>query len=120
MKLTTPCGEQAVAGLNEALLAKAAGQKLLRDGHRAVPHALSGRMRGRLRRALGELAVTIGRTATIVAQVRTRLAGQMPDGATRLVSLHDPDVRPMTAAGSSRAPVSSGSTRWPASASRPA
>jgi transposase, IS5 family len=30
MKLTTRCGDQAVAGLNEALLAKAAGQKLLR------------------------------------------------------------------------------------------
>jgi len=30
--------------------------------------ALSGRMRGRLRRALDELAVTIGRTATVVAQ----------------------------------------------------
>jgi len=30
MKLTTRCGEGAVAGLNEALWAKAAGQKLLR------------------------------------------------------------------------------------------
>ena len=30
MKLTTRCGEGAVAGLNEALLARAAGQKLLR------------------------------------------------------------------------------------------
>src|SRR5947209_9070510 len=30
MKLTTRCGEAAVAGLNEALWAKAAGQKLLR------------------------------------------------------------------------------------------
>ena len=47
-------------------------------------------MRGRLRRALGELAVTIERTATVVAQARSRLAGQMPDGATRLVSPHDP------------------------------
>jgi transposase, IS5 family len=30
MKLTTRCGEAAVAGLNEALWAKTAGQKLLR------------------------------------------------------------------------------------------
>ena len=52
-------------------------------------------MRGRLRRALGELAVTIERTATVAAQARSRLAGQMPDGATRLVSLHDPDARPI-------------------------
>jgi hypothetical protein len=32
MKLTTRCGEDAVAGLNEALWAKAAGDKLLRTG----------------------------------------------------------------------------------------
>ena len=32
MKLTTRCGEGAVAGLNEALLVKAAGAKLLRTG----------------------------------------------------------------------------------------
>jgi transposase, IS5 family len=30
MKLTSRCGEAAVAGLNEALWAKAAGQNLLR------------------------------------------------------------------------------------------
>ena len=52
-------------------------------------------MRGRLRRALAELAVTIERTATVMAQARSRLGGQMPDGATRLVSLHDPDARPI-------------------------
>ena len=45
--------------------------------------------------ALGELAVTIERPATVVAQARSRLAGQMPDGATRLVSLHDPAARPI-------------------------
>jgi len=68
---------------------------VLRNGRRAIPKALSGRMRGRLRRALGELAVTISRTATVAAQARSRVAGQMPDGATRLVSLHDPDARPI-------------------------
>jgi len=82
-----------LAGLAETTAAQAAA--VLRNGRRAVPQALSGRMRGRLRRALAELAVTIERTATIVTQVRTRLAGQMPDGATRLVSLHDPDARPI-------------------------
>ena len=76
---------------------------MLRNGRRALPAGLSGRVRGRLRRALGELAVTIGRTATIVAQARSRLAGQMPDGATRLVSLHDPDAgRSARAASTSR------------------
>jgi transposase, IS5 family len=68
---------------------------VLRNGRRAVPKALSGRMQGRLRRALDELAVTIERTRVVVAQARIRLAGQTPDGATRLVSLHDPDARPI-------------------------
>src|SRR5947207_2851147 len=83
MKLTTRCGQAAVAGLNA----------VLRNGRRALPGALTGRMRGRLRRALDELAVTVRRTATIVAQARSRLAGQMPASATRLISLHDPDAR---------------------------
>ena len=84
------------AGLAE-LAEKAAAEAaaVLRNGRRAVPKALSGRVRGRLTRALAELAVTIERTTTIVAQARTRLAGQTPDGATRLVSLHDPDARPI-------------------------
>jgi transposase, IS5 family len=82
-----------LAGLAEAVAVQATA--VLRNGRRAVPKALGGRVRGRLRQALGELAVTIERTATVVAQARTRLAGQVPDGATRLVSLHDPDARPI-------------------------
>jgi transposase, IS5 family len=82
-----------LADLAEKAAAQAAA--VLRNGRRAVPRALSGRVRGRLRRALSELAVTIQRTATIIVQARTRLAGQVPDGATRLVSLHDPDARPI-------------------------
>jgi transposase, IS5 family len=82
-----------LAGLAEKAAAQAAA--VVRNGRRAVPKALSGRVRGRLRRALDELAVTIGRTAQVVAQTRTRLAGQLPESAARLVSLHDPDARPI-------------------------
>ena len=82
-----------LAGLAEMAAAEAAA--VLRNGRRALPKTLSGRMRGQLRRALDELAVTIERTATIVAQTRTRLAGQVPHSATWLVSLHDPDARPI-------------------------
>jgi transposase, IS5 family len=82
-----------LADLAQKTAAQAAA--VLRNGRRAIGRALSGRMRGRLRRALDELAVTLERTATIVAQTRSRLAGQMPDSATRLVSLHDPDARPI-------------------------
>jgi IS5 family transposase len=82
-----------LAELAESAAAQAAA--VLRNGRRAIRRALTGRMRGRLRRALADLQVSIGRTATVVAQARSRLAGQMPDGATRLVSLHDPDARPI-------------------------
>ncbi len=86
-----------VTGELADLAGKAAAQAaaVLRNGRRAVPKALSGRMRGRLRRALNELAVTIERTGTVIAQARLRQAGRTPDGATRLVSLHDPDARPI-------------------------
>jgi IS5 family transposase len=84
-------GELADLAENAAVQAAA----VPRNGRRAVPKALGGRVRGRLARALGELAVTIERTRRIVAQTRARLAGQLPASATRLVSLHDPDARPI-------------------------
>jgi IS5 family transposase len=82
-----------LADLAEKTAAQAAA--VARNGRRAVPRALSGRVRGRLVRALGELAVTIERTAQVVTQTRSRLAGPLPASATRLVSLHDPDARPI-------------------------
>jgi IS5 family transposase len=82
-----------LAGL--AVKAAAEAAAVLRNGRRALPGALTGRTRGRLRRALDELAVTIERTAQVIAQARSRLAGTIPDSATRLVSLHDPDARPI-------------------------
>jgi transposase, IS5 family len=82
-----------LAGLAEKAAAQAAA--VARNGRRAIKKAISGRVRGRLVRALNELVVTIDRTAQVVAQTRSRLAGQLPPGATRLVSLHDPDARPI-------------------------
>jgi IS5 family transposase len=67
---------------------------VLRNGRRALRTA-TGRRKGRLRRALDELTTTIERTRAVVVQTRTRLAGEVPDGATRLVSLHDGDARPI-------------------------
>jgi len=37
----------------------------------------------------------MGRTQRVVAQTRSRLAGVMPDSASRLVSFHDVDARPI-------------------------
>jgi IS5 family transposase len=57
--------------------------------------AAAGRRRGRLRRAVNDLAVLLEVTCRIAAQTRQRLAGTTPEGATRRVSLHDGDARPI-------------------------
>jgi IS5 family transposase len=51
--------------------------------------------RRNVRRMIEELAVLVGRARRVVDQARARVAGRKPDGATRLVSLHDPDARPI-------------------------
>src|SRR5512146_881793 len=67
MKLTTRCGEAAVAGLNEALLARAAGQKLLHTARvRADTTVIPADVAcptdsGLLARAVGKLVRTAGR-----------------------------------------------------------
>jgi IS5 family transposase len=57
--------------------------------------AAAGRRRGALRRAVNDLAALLMATGQITAQARQRLAGTMPGGATRRVSLHDRDARPI-------------------------
>ena len=49
----------------------------------------------RLASLVDDLETLLGRSARIVAQTRLRLSGTAPEGATRLVSLHDPDARPI-------------------------
>jgi len=56
-------------------------------GHRA--------RRRKVRRMLDDLAVLVERTNQVIAQARVRVNGGQPDGATRLVSLHEPDARPI-------------------------
>ena len=195
MKITSRCGEKAVAGLNEALLAKAAGAKVIRldklradttvveanvsyptdsgllakgvaklaqlskkikdcglatrttvrDRTRSVrrrAHAIAAWLRRRnddakaevkaitaemagiaetavadarhlaanARRGLARAGVGASAKAAalvaelersaelleaIAAQTRVRLSGEVPDGSTRVVSLHDTDARPI-------------------------
>ena len=65
------------------------------DNARRALRRVAGRTRGQLRRAINELVTTVERAGRIVAQTRRRLRGEKPDSATRLVSLHDPDARPI-------------------------
>ncbi len=50
----------------------------------------------RVRRMVDDLAVLCERTGKLIAQARCRVNGTQPDGATRLVSLHEPDARPIS------------------------
>ena len=60
-----------------------------------VRDAAAGRRRDRLHRAVDDLADLLEVTRRIAAQTRQRLAGITPDGASRRVSLHDGDARPI-------------------------
>ena len=97
-----------LAALAEA--AVHAAQRLLINGRRAIRRAraraaelrarggrdaAAGRRRGRLVRAVNDLAALLAATRQIAAQSRQRLAGVVPDGATRRVSLHDGEARPI-------------------------
>jgi transposase, IS5 family len=62
---------------------------------RGIGDAVCGRRRGRLARAVADLTKLLTATRQIVTQTRQRIAGQIPDGATRRVSLHDADARPI-------------------------
>ena len=89
------------AGEAKRLLANAkrAIQKAKADAARRKAEgrsdAAAGRRRGRLIRAVNDLTELLDATRRIAAQTRQRLAGTTPDGATRRVSLHDPDARPI-------------------------
>jgi transposase, IS5 family len=56
---------------------------------------VAGRRRGQLARAVNDLTDLLAATRQIAAQTRQRMSGVTPDAATRRVSLHDPDARPI-------------------------
>ncbi len=67
---------------------------VIRNAKRALRTA-TGQRKGRLHRAINTLITIVARTERVVTQARSRLSGVMPESATRLVSLHDPDARPI-------------------------
>jgi transposase, IS5 family len=72
--------------------AKAKADELRKRG---VHDAAAGRRRGRLARGVNDLTELLEATGRIVEQSRQRVSGHTPDGASRRVSLHDPDARPI-------------------------
>jgi IS5 family transposase len=81
-----------LAGIAEAAVREASA--VIRNAKRALRKA-SGQRKARLHRAVNELDTLVQRTRQIAAQTRSRLAGVMPESASRIVSLHDPDARPI-------------------------
>jgi IS5 family transposase len=81
-----------LAGIAEHAIGEAAA--VICNAKRALRTA-AGARKGRLARAINHLATVVGRTRRVVAQTRSRLAGVMPESASRLVSLHDVDARPI-------------------------
>jgi IS5 family transposase len=67
---------------------------VIRNARRALRGA-TGQRKGRLHRAINDLETLMGRTERVVAQARSRLAGVMPESASRVVSLHDVEARPI-------------------------
>jgi transposase, IS5 family len=65
---------------------------VLRNARRKLA-TLGQHASGRARAAVEVLERTVELTRRVAAQTRLRLAGQTPDGASRVVSLHDSDAR---------------------------
>ena len=81
-----------LADLAEASVTEAT--RVLVNARRHVARRGAGTS-GRLASSIDELEVMLGRATQVLTQTRTRLAGAMPASATRLVSLHDVDARPI-------------------------
>jgi IS5 family transposase len=87
LRLTGGLADLAQQAINDA-------SAVLDNAGRAL-RRVAGRQRGRLHRAINELSTMVIRGSRIVAQGRRRVAGERIESATRLVSLHDPDARPI-------------------------
>lgn len=85
--------ERLVVNAKRAL--RRARAKARAEHARGESDPVAGRRRGRLARAVDDLTGLLEATRQIAAQTRQRLSGVTPDGATRRVSLHDPDARPI-------------------------
>jgi IS5 family transposase len=73
--------------VNEARRVAANARRTLRQLGESAP--------AKLARVVHDLEITASRVEQIARHTRQRIKGITPDGATRLVSLHDPDARPI-------------------------
>jgi transposase, IS5 family len=81
-----------LAAITEAAIGEATA--VIRNARRALRSA-SGHRKGQLHRAINRLDNLVGHAERVVTQARSRLGGVMPESASRVVSLHDVDARPI-------------------------
>ena len=81
-----------LAGIAERVARQA--DAVVRNARRKL-RTLGDQASGRARAAVADLQRTAALTRRVAAQTRQRLAGETPAGATRVVSLHDADARPI-------------------------
>jgi transposase, IS5 family len=81
-----------LAGIAERVAGQA--DAVVRNARRKL-RTLGDQASGRARAVVAELARTAALTRRVAAQTRQRLAGETPPGATRVVSLHDAEARPI-------------------------
>lgn len=85
--ITGELADIAEASIAEALaVARNARRSLARAGTAASGKAVA---------LVADIEQTSRLLEQIVAQTRTRIGGEIPDGSKRIVSLHDPDARPI-------------------------
>jgi transposase, IS5 family len=87
LRLTGELADLAQAAMDDAAPVLANARQALRR--------VTGRQRGLLRKAINELDTLMPRAMAVVAQTRRRVGGEKVDSATRVVSLHEPDARPI-------------------------
>ena len=81
-----------LAGIAERTARQA--EAVVRNARRGLRRRGEGAS-GRANALVERLDRTAQRVRRVAAQTRQRLGGQTPEGSTRLVSLHDPDARPI-------------------------
>ena len=81
-----------LAGIAERAVGQA--EAVVRNARRTL-RRLGDQASGRARAALAEPERTAELTRRVATQTRQRLAGELPAAATRVVSLHDADARPI-------------------------
>lgn len=81
-----------LAAIAEQAIAEA--QAVVGNARRSITQA-GGQVSGKVRALIDTLEETARRVGQVASQTRQRLSGVTPDGSTRVVSLHDPDARPI-------------------------